>query len=114
MQIKAKVIKVYPEISGKKKDGETWKRQDIIVETVETYSKKIALILQDKFIDKVKEGYECTFSVNIESREFNERWYTDVRVWKIDYQNSNSNNKPAETQTPVNIEANKGSDDLPF
>ena len=25
-------------------------------------------------------------AINIESREYNERWYTDIKAWKIDTQ----------------------------
>ena len=30
-----------------------------------------------------QEGATYTVSVNIESREYNGRWYTDVRAWRV-------------------------------
>ena len=65
----------------------TWCKQEFIVETIETYPRKICMNVWGD--DKVAElsgynvGESLIVSVNIESREFNGRWYTDVRAWKI-------------------------------
>ena len=32
---------------------------------------------------RLKEGETYIVSVNIESREYNGRWYTDVRAWRV-------------------------------
>lgn len=64
-----------------------WSKQEFVVETQETYPKKVCMNVWGA--DKVAElgsfnsGDELLISVNIESREFNGRWYTDVRAWKI-------------------------------
>ncbi len=64
-----------------------WCKQEFIVETIETYPRKICMNVWGD--DKVAElsgynvGESLIVSVNIESREFNGRWYTDVRAWKI-------------------------------
>ena len=34
-------------------------------------------------VARLKEGAAYTVSVNIESREYNGRWYTDIRAWRI-------------------------------
>ncbi len=68
-----------------------WCKQDFIVETIETYPRKICMNVWGD--DKVAElsgyniGETLTISVNIESREFNGRWYTDVRAWRIQRDN---------------------------
>jgi len=31
----------------------------------------------------IKEGESLAISVDFESREFNGRWYTDVKAWKV-------------------------------
>jgi len=32
----------------------------------------------------IQEGETLTVSVDIESREFNGRWYTDIRAWRVE------------------------------
>ena len=34
-------------------------------------------------VAKLREGATYTVSVNVESREYNGRWYTDVRAWRL-------------------------------
>ena len=86
-------IKIYgtvqaalPLQSGTSKNGNEWKKQEYILETIEQYPRKVKF---DLFGDKVdqyplQQGNVVTLSVNIESREFNGRWYTDVRAWKVE------------------------------
>lgn len=72
-----------------------WCKQDFIVETIETYPRKICMNVWGD--DKVAElsgyniGENLTISVNIESREFNGRWYTDVRAWRIQRESAAQN-----------------------
>ncbi|MBQ6871099.1 MAG: DUF3127 domain-containing protein [Bacteroidales bacterium] len=72
-----------------------WCKQDFIVETIETYPRKICMNVWGE--DKVAElsgyniGENLTISVNIESREFNGRWYTDVRAWRIQRESAAQN-----------------------
>ena len=72
-----------------------WCKQDFIVETIETYPRKICMNVWGE--DKVAElsgyniGENLTISVNIESREFNGRRYTDVRAWRIQRESAAQN-----------------------
>lgn len=77
---------VLPLQSGTSKAGNEWKKQEYVLETAEQYPRKVKF---DLFGDKVDQyplqaGEAVTISVNIESREFNGRWYTDVRAWKVE------------------------------
>lgn len=120
MQFIAKLVQVLPVQSGMGKNGE-WKRQNIIVETDGMYPKKICVTLWgDKVGDAnlLQEGNMLDISFDLESREFNGRWYTDVRAWKVEIAGTAGNagpmpgNNPAPT-TPVNFSGDSG-DDLPF
>jgi hypothetical protein len=86
LDIVGKIVQVSPVQSGVSAKGE-WKRQEIILETEEQYPRKICISLWgDRVNDIVGIQLEkelVTVSVAIESREFNGRWYTDVRAWKI-------------------------------
>jgi len=92
MQIQAKIVQILPLQTGTGRNGE-WKKQDIIVETFDQYPKKICISIWGNKIDNsvLQEGNNLDISVNIESREFNGKWYTDVKAWKIELQNAQSN-----------------------
>ena len=49
------------------------------------FSRKICVTFFNKPDDvaRLKEGAAYTVSVNIESREYNGRWYTDIRAWRL-------------------------------
>jgi hypothetical protein len=86
LEIIGKIVQMSPVQSGTTPKGE-WKRQEVILETEEQYPRKICIALWGDRINDVagiQLGTELvTISVDIESREFNGRWYTDVRAWKI-------------------------------
>jgi hypothetical protein len=86
LDIVGKIVQVSPVQSGVSAKGE-WKRQEIILETEEQYPRKISISLWGDRINDIVGihlGRELiTVSVTLESREFNGRWYTDVRAWKI-------------------------------
>ncbi len=86
MQIAAKIIQLLPPQSGEGKNGQ-WKKQDIIVETEGKFPKKICIScwgdMADNELLKSRE-HLLTFHVDIESREYNGRWYTDIKAWRIE------------------------------
>jgi Domain of unknown function (DUF3127) len=85
MQLTAKLTQLLPLQTGTGKNGQ-WKKQDIIVETDGTYPKKVCIsIWGDKISESVlKIGSQLSISFDVESREYNGRWYTDVKAWKIE------------------------------
>lgn len=85
MQLTATLTQLLPLQSGESKNG-TWRKQDIIVETDGQYSKKICVSIWG---DKINEnqlqiGNVLTISYELESREYNNKWYTDIKAWKIE------------------------------
>jgi hypothetical protein len=91
MQITAKLIQLLPQQTGTGRNGQ-WKKQDIIVETDGQYPKKICVsVWGDKINeDQLKVGNRLTIDFDVESREFNGRWYTDVKAWKIEVGNASA------------------------
>lgn len=87
MEISGKIIAKLPLQSGvAKSSGNPWKKQEYVLETHDQYPKKVKF---DFFGDRVDQnpleiGDEVTLSFDIESREFNGRWYTDIRGWRAD------------------------------
>jgi len=85
MQLTTKLIQLLPLQTGTGKNGH-WKKQDILVETNGQYPKKICVsIWGEKIIEsQLAPGNFLKIDFDIESREFNGKWYTDVKAWKIE------------------------------
>jgi hypothetical protein len=117
MDITGKVLNLLPLQSGQGKNG-VWKKQEFILETPGQYPKKVCLSLWGEKVDEIKltPGEIITASVNIESREYNGRWYTDVRAWKVAKGSGASNDRsdgPPVGEEPFTPDAS-ATDDLPF
>ena len=84
MEIKGKVINVLPIQKGVSKQGKEWAKATVIIETEGQYPKKIALdnMKNADSFSALAIGTEGTFHIEVESREFNGRWYTSVNCWK--------------------------------
>tara|TARA_R110002051_G_scaffold322578_1_gene413450 strand:- start:70 stop:342 length:273 start_codon:yes stop_codon:yes gene_type:complete len=85
MEVQGKVIAILAEEGGEGKNG-PWKKQCFVIETDDKYPKKVAFDLWNDKIDefKIVEGESVTVSINIESREYNGRWFTNVTGWKVE------------------------------
>ena len=114
MQLTAKLIQVLPLQTGAGKNGQ-WKKQDIIVETEATYPKKICVSIWGDKIDagQLQTGNQLKIDFDVESREFNGRWYTDVKAWKIEVAGSAPAGGGDESSVRAVIDI-KEEDDLPF
>ncbi|GHU62874.1 hypothetical protein FACS1894123_04580 [Bacteroidia bacterium] len=101
MQLTAKLIQVLPLQTGNGRNGE-WKKQDIIVETPGTYPKKVCVsIWGDKISpSQLQAGNNLNIEFDVESREFNGKWYTDVKAWKVDLADNRSNSATPPPPTP--------------
>ena len=97
MQLTAKLTQLLPIQTGTGKNGE-WKKQDVIVETDVQYPKTVCIsIWGDKINDgQLQIGNLLKIDFDIESREYNSKWYTDIKAWKIEVVNivtQNTSNK---------------------
>lgn len=113
MQLTAKLVSVLPAQTGTGKNG-PWKKQDIIVETEGQYPKKVCVTVWGDKINEsqLKPGINLNISFDIESREYNGRWYTDVKAWKIETAGEGS--KPADEGAYFDGGDTENRDDLPF
>lgn len=95
MDIKGKLIQKLPLQTGEGKNG-PWKKQEIVLEIPGQYPKKLMVsIWGDKINDAIlNEGNELNVSFDLESREYNGRWYTDVKAWKVESAGSSSTPPP--------------------
>ena len=117
LEIKCRLVDKLAVQSGTSARG-PWSKQDFIVETIEQYPRKICMNVWGQ--DKVNElgsfnaGEMLNVSVNIESREFNGRWYTDVRAWRIQRDAVEGAPVPPPAVPFMNIQAEDDGGDLPF
>ena len=120
VEIKGKIIEILPEKSGQSANGE-WRKQEYVLETESNYPKKICFMAWGNKIDEfnLKQGETVEVSVDLESREYNGRWYTDVKAWKVskdgmDAHNAHTNGNQDLNQTENGTNLSIGDDDIPF
>ncbi len=115
MEITGIVVSLLPMQTGQGKNG-VWKKQEFIMETPGQFPKKVCLSLWGEKVDenRITMGDKITASINIESREYNGRWYTDVRAWKIAKGGSSQQSEAPAMDASFAPDASSGSDDLPF
>jgi hypothetical protein len=104
MEIAGKIIQVLPAQEGvSKSTGNPWKLQSYILETLDQYPRRVCFEIFGE--DRIKNN-PCnvddtvTVSFDLESREFNGRWYTSVRAWRVQ-QGIVSDDQPAAPGAPA-------------
>jgi hypothetical protein len=123
MEIKGKVISVQPVQTGEGRNG-TWKKQDYVIEydPNSQYPKKMMFNLWGEKIDQfnIQEGQLLKVSFDIDCREYNGRWYNDIRAWKVESAENDAPMGPPDFE-PENFRSvtpqmpvNDASEDLPF
>lgn len=141
MEVVGKIIQVLPTQEGIGRNGNPWKVQPYVLETLDQYPRKVHFEVFGE--DRIKQN-PCeidqlvTVSFDIESREFNGRWYTSIRAWKIQQGDTTQANavpaatpvqaapspavpaaQPMENMGTANVDpfdasAGEGTSDLPF
>lgn len=128
MEVKGRIILKLPPMSGTSKAGNQWNKQEYVLETIENFPRKIHF---DFFGDRANQyplevGDTVVLSFDIESREFNGRWYTSIRGWKAEKEDANAQQQNAAPQpaAPAQVAqepaqqfdnfTSEEQDDLPF
>lgn len=126
MEITGKIIAALEPRSGVAKgSGNPWKIQEFVLETTgEQYPRKMMFSIFGE--DKINQaainiGDEVTVSFDINAREFNGRWYNDIRAWKVSHDTAAAAPAaqpfaaaPAAAPAPDPFAASNEKDDLPF
>ena len=123
MEVTGKIIVVLPEMSGTSKAGNAWKKREYVLETQEQYPKKIHFDFFGERADQypLAVGDTVKLSFDIESREYNGRWFTSVRGWKAEKVDGTTAYENVPTPPPAVNEmaapefgGSDENDDLPF
>ncbi len=118
MDISGKVIKVLPETRGEGKNGQ-WVKQDFVIETTDQYPKKVCFSLwgdKTAALRGLGGGEMVKVHFAPESREYNGRWYTELRAWRLE---KNSSDAEGSQQSGPDFDESffsqdNAADDLPF
>ena len=117
LQITGKVTQVLEEQSGESQRG-PWRKQEFILETQGEYPKEICVVQWGDNIEEfgIQEGETITAHIDIQSREYKGRWYTDVKAWRVERPGGTQGAPPAAGDEPwPEPPATDGADDdLPF
>lgn len=124
LEISGKLIQILPIQSGTGKNG-NWQKQDFVIETQDQYPKKVCFSAWADKADAVKAvsiGSNVKVAFNAESREFNGKWYTDLRIWKLETESGSgnsgqegpSNEYYKNSAPPAETAVDQSPDDLPF
>ena len=128
LELEGKIIRKLNVQSGVSARG-NWSKQEFIIEYQEgNFPSQACFNVWGE--DKVKDlerfqiGDSVKVSFNISSREYNGRWYTDLRAWRLDSAGEAASAaapaqpaaQPAQTQAPqaADSQDSQDDDDLPF
>lgn len=103
------VIKILQKEKGSGSKG-NWEKIGFVIETKDQYPKKIYFEAwgdKVKYVEGLRPGDEAKVNYNLESREYNNRWYTEARAWKIELVSTGQGN--TQPKPPAAEE-----EDLPF
>jgi hypothetical protein len=109
-----KVIKVLDQETGTGAKG-VWVKQSFVIETNDQYPKKVCIQAWGDKCDLIPPvGQEVKVSFDVESREYNNKWYTDVKVGKIESATKVAESKPETKASGKSSSTTSEDDDLPF
>ena len=111
MEIKGTIKKLLPIQEGTSSRG-AWRKQDMILQTEGSYSKDICIgVWGDKIQPELmREGSHIIVAISIESREYNGRWYTDVKAIDI----RSTQGAATSPEVPKNINDTEPNTIVPF
>ena len=122
-ELEGKVYKIGTEVTGEGQKG-TWRKIDFMIEYLDgQYPKKAGFSAWTDKVDMVKGfqiGETITVHFNVESLEYNDKFFNDFRVWKIQIGGTAGASAASSTQSaPQAVSAEPMSaptadDDLPF
>lgn len=114
MQLQLKLKQILPEITGESKNG-PWKKQELIFEMNDRFSKMLCLITWGNKINTsdLKTGKTYVVDFDAESRDYKGRWFTELKICRISEEKQESHGDQNTEINPFNG-FDDGNDILPF
>lgn len=138
MEIQGKIIAALPPRSGVSAKGTQWQVNTYVLETADRYPKRMAFEVfgADKAAQfNIQIGEELKVNFDIDANEYQDRWFNQIRAWKVErpylgqalqsapqqsaFQNAFPPQQQQTAQPPQQQQSAKGApaggtDDLPF
>lgn len=124
MKSNGKILMILEPQSGTSQStGKQWKKQQFIMETDGQYPRKQAFYVWNDRAVIPQAGTRVEVEFDMEAREFNGNWYTDITAWKITPEQDQPQAEPQPPFPPapadVTMEGDinqpaETADDLPF
>ncbi|MCX7768859.1 MAG: DUF3127 domain-containing protein [Flavobacteriales bacterium] len=85
MEITGKIYRIFPPITGEGRNG-PWKKQEFLLETLDQFPRRILFSTWGDRVDfsRFYEQQIVKVYFDIESREYNGKYYTDCRCWRVE------------------------------
>lgn len=101
------VQQILPIESGESKAGKAWSKQTFVIGFKDgSYDKILAIsTMKPELLTNIAVGQNVTVELNVSSREYNGKFYTDATAWKI---------TASEAESPVPLPLDQQGDGLPF
>ena len=118
MDIIGKLVKIMPPLTGQGRNGE-WKKQEFVIELEGTYPRKVCISTWgDKVnVDSLVEGSMLKVYFDVESREYQGKWFTNLTAWKVET-TTDTGSQQSQPMPPIDVydidDAPPAKDDLPF
>lgn len=88
MEFTGRIIKALePRAGVSARTGNPWKMQDFVIEeTMGQFPKRMVFnVFGEDNLNRfnIQEGQELTISFDVNAREYNGRWFNDIRAWNV-------------------------------
>lgn len=86
LEVNGRIIQMMDPVTGSGNNG-PWTKREFVIETADQYPKKICFSAwNDKAsqLESFPVGSSVKVSFDASSREYNQRWYTELRIWKME------------------------------
>ena len=97
LSVKGKIERILKPESGVSRAGNEWNKQEFVIETDEQFPRKVCFTLfgdKTSLVESLSVGEEVEVSFNMESREYNGKWFHNINAWKIDKITDGNQNLP--------------------
>lgn len=100
MEIKGKIIVELPERGGVSQAGKEWMTKEYVLETQDRYPRKMLFnVFGRERIEQfnIQLGEVITVKFDIDSKEYNGRWYNSITAYKVERENQ----QPVAAEAPA-------------
>ena len=95
LKISGKIVNIFDAEEGTSKAGKAWKKQGFLIDTGASYNPEVYMYTFGiEKCDKLNEnnvGDHVAVSFNVESKEWNGKYFTNLNAWKFDRNNVSTN-----------------------